>query len=146
MDQNHKPSCSLNLDEFARNISMTGIAYFLKIKHKLFAILLILLILSLYLSNILSEKLGPVKYIPMSESEHIDATAHQSLALYTSTIFLNLTSLTLFVKYGLKKNRYTKINLANLFLFLFIFSPITIFRAEIPIPFGLYFKFDFWAS
>lgn len=122
---------------------MTGIAYFLKSKHKLFAIYLILLIVSLYLSNIFFENFGTVKYIPMSESEHIDATAHQSLALYASTIFLNLTSFALFLKYRLAKNRSTKSNFAKLFLFLFIFSPITIFRAEIPIPFGIYFIFNF---
>lgn len=122
---------------------MTRIAYFLKSNHKLFAILLVLLIISLYLSSVSFERLGPVKYIPMSESEHIDATAHQSLALYASTIFLNLTPLSLFIKYRIKNRRYTKISIGKLFFFLSFFSPITIFRAEIPIPFGLYFIFDF---
>lgn len=122
---------------------MTRIAYFLKRNQKLFAILLVLLIISLYLSSVLFDILGPVKYIPMSESEHIDATAYQSLALYTSTIFLNLSLLSLFIKCRIKNSRYTKINIGKLFFFMSFFSPITIFRAEIPIPFGLYFIFDF---
>ncbi len=122
---------------------MTGIVYLLKRNHKLLVILLVLIILSAYFSNLLFEKLGPVKYIPMSESEYIDATAHQSLALYASTIFLNLTPLSLFIKDRIKNRRYTKIGIGKLFFFLSFFSPITIFRAEIPIPFGIYFIFDF---